>query len=156
MSENDISIWFHFYGIDEEREELEILDRMRDRVVRAWKEDQEEIVHGMRDIDRTVNISVSMVRNLLQMVGATLDPMTNAMMQTIQVTVQSLYRIAAAWGTTGYGLTLTVAIGAAAIGLSVWSASEVSRGMNEAKNQIQGAIGLTQNFQSLLTGLGRG
>ena len=141
--------------IDAAKYEAEDMMRLLDDLAGKSKRTVDIVKQDMRTIDRTVNISISMVHNVLQMVGATLDPMAGAILQTIQVTVNSLYRIAAAWGTTGYGLPMSIAIGAAAIGLAVWSASEVSQGMTSAKNQIQGAIGLTQNMSSLLRGLGR-
>jgi len=139
----------------EAKSEMARVQKQADAVTQDWANKESTIKRGMRSIEMAMHASVGLVRNILGAIGITLTPVQNAIVQTIMTVVDSLYRVAVAYATTGYGLLLTATVSMAAIGLSISGTMEVMRGMNEAKAQIDHALGAIDNLYSLFNTLKR-
>lgn len=103
----------------------------RDKLVKEWGETRREIIHGVREGFMMVNSLISSYRQVISLMGTTIDPVFDAMVAMLSATVSMMLSIATAYKATLVLSPLGAVVTAVAIGLSILSYSNLMRGQFE-------------------------
>ena len=121
-------------------------------------------VKARREVERTVraaagvaNSMIGLFRNMLSIMGVTLDAFSGAMLQVIQQVIS----LAVAWAALetamavgSFGLTAVGAgVAAFALGIAIGQAVYISQHGDAAQSKINAALGALGNLQGIATGL---
>ena len=124
--------------------DLRELEQETDRVVREWQVKHRTIQRSMAQVRMSMSTAVSMVRNIYTLMGRTISPLENALINVIETALESILRVHAAMaaGTFGSSLIFTAAAATIAIGISLQNAMDVAAGIDESRQQLAAAQNL--------------
>lgn len=119
-----------------------------------------------REVERTArtaasvaNSMIGLFRNILSIVGVSLDAFTQALLQSIQQVIElavawTALQTAMAAGTFGLQ-AVGAGIAAAALGLVIGQAAHIAMYGDESRSKMNAALGALSNLEGIVGGLGR-
>lgn len=129
------------------------LEQTMDRVAEKWTRTESTIWSGIRTVEQVIMRTVSITRHVFNMLGTTLTPIQEALVMMIQTTLGSILAThrAIEAGTIGGSALLTISLSIAAIAISAAALVNTVQGMNQSQQQLNSAVAIISDLQSLTT-----
>jgi len=129
------------------------IDQVAERskeVVSQWAIARQDILHSMQGTMSVINRTIMYARQVLQIVGATIDPFFSALLSMVTSTISMMLSVATALAATGVGIPAAAYMAAIAIGLNIVTIAKLVRDEIETKRYMRENILRLANSQENL------
>jgi hypothetical protein len=143
--------------------ELQLIDNLSPEIlkVKAFAdktgveimETKRQALTEVRDLQRQAIRTVAGIRQLFYAFGGSLDPFIQAILGIIASTIETLYALATAEGSTILGLPAAAVHGAIALGIQVVTLPSIIAGVDGAREATSRALAALDGI-TMLTGVG--